>query len=64
MFLVDEMELICFFHAGTREKTLETLRGCIPDMSSAKREAAQRAADKLSALAPGDPVTLVFDGET
>ena len=63
-FTVAEMELICFFHAGTREKTLEALRGCVSDIqSTTKRGAAQRAAEKLEALSPGDPVSLAFDGE-
>lgn len=62
LFTVEEMELICFFHAGTREKTLETLRGCAPDIQApARREAALRVTEKLSALAPDSPVTLAFD---
>lgn len=61
-FTAEEMELICFFYAGTREKTLETLRGCAPDIQApARREAALRVIEKLTALAPGDPVSLAFD---
>jgi len=64
LFTVEEMELICIFHAGTLSETLETLRGVAPGIEfPAKKAAAESAVGKLSGMSFGDTVSLAFDSE-
>lgn len=63
-FAVEEMELICIFHAGTLSETLKALRRVTEEIESpAKKAAAESAIGKLSAISAEDTVSLTFEPE-
>lgn len=64
LFAVEEMELICIFHAGTLTETLKALSRITEEIESpAKKTAAESAIGKLSAMSAEDTVSLAFEPE-
>ena len=63
LFTPAEMELLCTFHASTRSATLAFLERIVPEISEAKKPAAESAIQKLRGMSAGDAVTLMFAEE-
>jgi len=62
LFSVKEMEVLCVFHTGTVSATLGLLREADGEPPE-KMAAVKSVIEKLSAMKPGDTVSLAFEPE-
>jgi len=60
LFSLKEMELLCVFHSGTLSATLALLREAENEPPE-RMDIVKSVIDKLSAMKPGDTISLEFE---